>query len=396
MPATAADEANSPDLFQVTAGVDLDHVHLARLRQAHVDPAVIAHAQGAVGVHGRLLELGAHLVRDFGHNGFRALVLSTFLIPFRLGIKHVRLAVGHRRKVHFDGRKRLRFRVAQNADIKFTAFNVFFHQRGVVNSLVYVADAVDHLGGAVDERFGVDADGGVHAQRLDEQRQTQAAGRLQRGVLREHGEFRVAHAVEGEQLLGQRLVLLDVELAGAATGVRQTHQVEEADDADGAELVVAERLHEVENEVGLSPFQPGRQLSNVAVDAEDGNLVLALFQGLGDLIHHDVIFRVAFVFEIRQDGDIHGASRERGSGSGHAGFDCKYNAARRGSSFPRSAWERKSGRSASRLETAGEGVRTRRRASPPGVPTQSVGTRIQTKIRLRYSDRRVASAVRLR
>ena len=77
-------------------------------------------------------------------------------------------------------------------------------------------------GGGLDEGLGGDADGGVHPQRLDEQRQPEVAGGLQVGVEGEDGEVRGGDPLEPQQLLGQALVLPDVQLAGAAAPVANT------------------------------------------------------------------------------------------------------------------------------------------------------------------------------
>jgi hypothetical protein len=87
-------------------------------------------------------------------------------------------------------------------------------------------------------------------------------------------------------------------------------------------LIGAKRLHQVEDEIGCAADQPGAQLADVAVDAKNGNLVFAFFERPGDLIHDHVMLFVAFAFDVGQDGNVHGASRERGRGRTHALVGC--------------------------------------------------------------------------
>ena len=183
-------------LLQITTRVDFNYVDFARVCQTHVNSAVIADAQRTIGVHCHLLKAGAHLVRNIGKNCFGSLIFSTRFVPFRLGIEDVGRALRHSRKVHLDRRKRLRFLIAQDANIKLAAFNVFLDKSGVVDDPVNVGDALKHFLCGMDKRFTADADGGVHAQRLYEKRHVQMAARFQLRVLREDGEFRIFNTVK--------------------------------------------------------------------------------------------------------------------------------------------------------------------------------------------------------
>src|SRR5262249_47474646 len=61
-------------------------------------------------------------------------------------------------------------------------------------------------------------------------------------------------------------------------------------------------------------------LAQVAVDAEHGDLVPALFQGVGDLIDDHVVGLGFFLFEVTEDGDAHRQSRgEPGEGERRTG-----------------------------------------------------------------------------
>ena len=95
----------------------------------------------------------------------------------------------------------------------------------------------------------------------------------------------IEDVLEGQELLGEPLVLAEVELARAAAGVAHAQQLEQAGDRDVAEDVVAEHLHQVEDEVGLAAREPGDEPLDVAVDAEDGDPVPQAAEGAGDLGH---------------------------------------------------------------------------------------------------------------
>ena len=79
--------------------------------------------------------------------------------------------------------------------------------------------------------------------------------------------------MEGEELLGEGLVLREVGLAGAAAGVLEPEQVEEPLHGDVAEHVLGEHLHQIEDEVGPPSLQAGEDPLYIGVNAEDGHLV---------------------------------------------------------------------------------------------------------------------------
>ena len=154
------------------------------------------------------------------------------------------------------GGKRRRRVVAEHADVELAPFDVLLGQRGVAERLVDVRHAFHELLGVAHERALVDADRRVHAQRLDEERHAQVAAGLEVGLRVERGEVRVGNLLEREQLLRQRLVLLEEDLAGSAAGVGQLEQVEHARDSHrAAQDVVAERLDEIEHELRLALLQ---------------------------------------------------------------------------------------------------------------------------------------------
>jgi len=126
----------------------------------------------------------------------------------------------------------------------------------------------------------------------------------------ERGEVGIGDLLEREELLRQRLVLLEKDLTGPAAGVGQLEQVEHARDAHcTAEDVVAERLDEIEHELRLAFLQAFDHLDDVVTNREDRGLVPRLFERCGDLLHDDVGFLVAGL-EVSQDRDIHRSASE--------------------------------------------------------------------------------------
>src|SRR5262249_28546564 len=156
-------------------------------------------------------------------------------------------------EVHLNRGEGDRLAVAQYADVELAALDVLLDQRGVADLLVDGADAVHHLGGASPDGFAVDPDPGVHAQRPYQPGQAQVAAGLQIGVEREDGEVREEDVVEGQELLGEDLVLLEVEFPRTASGIGDSQQVEQPRGPDGTELPGSERLQQVEEQVGLAP-----------------------------------------------------------------------------------------------------------------------------------------------
>ena len=135
-PAAAAAVANSLVLLEVAVGVDLDDVDLAGVGQAQVDAAVVADPQGPVGVERDLLEPGAQLVGDVGHDRLGPLVLGAVLRPLGLAVEHARGPLGQAGEVHLDRREGERVAVAQDADVELAPFDVLLGQGRVVELLV--------------------------------------------------------------------------------------------------------------------------------------------------------------------------------------------------------------------------------------------------------------------
>ena len=97
------------------------------------------------------------------------------------------------------------------------------------------------------------------------------------------GEHRRVDAVEGEDLLRDRLVLRQHQAVGAGAGVPLADQLEEAGDLEVGGVVVGKRLGEVEDQIALHPRQRQQALLR-AVELVHHRLVSELGQRLGDFL----------------------------------------------------------------------------------------------------------------
>ena len=142
--------------------------------------------------------------------------------------------------------------VAEDADVELAPVDVLLGERGVVHLVVDRAHAPRERGGVVHERARlVDADRGVAAQRLDEQRHAQVVAGRSAPPGANTREARRGHAVEGEELLGERLVLAERQRRPVREPVKGTPTSSSRPaTATSPSEVVVEHLHQVEDELG--------------------------------------------------------------------------------------------------------------------------------------------------
>jgi len=107
----------------------------------------------------------------------------------------------------------------------------------------------------------------------------------------------------------------EVEFAGTAAGVGDAEQVEQPDDANGTEVVVAEGFHQIEDEIRLAPPQTGVQLRHVLVDGEDIDLVAVAAQGTPYLADHVINVLGTLLLDMSENGDLHSSNSPGDSGS---------------------------------------------------------------------------------
>src|SRR4029453_7607961 len=111
--------------------VDLDDVDLARLREPQIDAAVIAYAQGAVGIDRGLLQLGFELGLDLRDHGLCAMKAVAVLVELRAAVHDLEASFLEAREIHLDRREREELAVAHDADVELAALDIFLRERGI-------------------------------------------------------------------------------------------------------------------------------------------------------------------------------------------------------------------------------------------------------------------------
>ena len=134
------------------------------------------------------------------------------------------------------------------------------------------------LRGVLDHRGLRDAERGILDGRLHEQREAQLARHVEARAAAEHGELRRRDAVEGQQLLAQRLVARQQQAARVAAGVGLAHELEERHHVLVVGDDAVEFLQQVEDDVRLPVGDGAAQLGEAVEHAEAAHLVAALAQ----------------------------------------------------------------------------------------------------------------------
>src|SRR5260370_24402211 len=168
-----------------------------------------------------------------------------------------------------------------------------------------VPDAAFQVLHIAHERVAVDANQRVHAQRLDAQGKAQLAARLQIGVGPEYNEVGIAKLFKGEKFLRERLVLLNVDLAGSAARTGNAQQSENSREPGGAELVASECLQQIEDQIRPAPPESGEQFRQAGMYAQNGNLMAFASQACRDLSDYFIALAGAFTLEMGQNRDSH-------------------------------------------------------------------------------------------
>jgi hypothetical protein len=113
-----------------------------------------------------------------------------------------------------------------------------------------LVDALHQVLDRLAQRVERDPDRAVLARGLDDHRELQVVRPVEAPAVHAR-KIRSADPVEGEDLLGKRLVLREVEAAGAGARVLAMEQVEVGGEVDVLGVVARPRLGEVEHEVAL-------------------------------------------------------------------------------------------------------------------------------------------------
>ena len=153
-----------------------------------------------------------------------------------------RRALGQARKIEFDQRQNLRaFVVAENARINFAAFDVFLDQRRRIEFILYVLDPLHHFFHVLDDGAGIDADRSILPRGLHDERERNIVRVLDASAVGGREE-RSLDAVEGKNLLGDRLVLAHEKRMRTGAGEAQAKQIDVGDHVHFFCVVAVERL----------------------------------------------------------------------------------------------------------------------------------------------------------
>jgi hypothetical protein len=159
--------------------------------------------------------------------------------------------------------------VPQHSDVKLSSVDELFRESRIVQLLADVVHPLHQGDGIVHQRLPPDAERGVRTKRLDEERHPEVPAGLERLLPGEHRESGIEDVFEGQELLGESLVLTEVELARAAAGVLEAEQVEQPGDGDVAKDVVAKHLHQIEDQIRPPAGETGSEPLNVSVRTEN-------------------------------------------------------------------------------------------------------------------------------
>ncbi len=164
-----------------------------------------------------------------------------------------------------------------------------------LDPLVDEGDALRELLVGIDDRGLRDAEGPVHVQALDDQRQRKARRALHLAAHREDGEGRRRDPAVMHQRLGQILAARQDQAARIAPGIGDLHQLEIAGDVLVVGDVVVEFLQQREDHVRLEFFDRLADRLDLVLRTEGANLVAGRAQGA-----HHVVFRLPRVDFLRR------------------------------------------------------------------------------------------------
>jgi len=138
--------------------------------------------------------------------------------------------------------------VAEDADVELAAFDVLLDEGGTVELVLDQPRPFQHLLLAMDDGARVDAYRSAARAGLDDHRERKLLTQLEFATLRDHERGR-ADAVVADDLLGQRLVLPQVQSVRTGAGVAHLEQIEEGSDVDVLAVVAGVRLGQVEDQI---------------------------------------------------------------------------------------------------------------------------------------------------
>src|SRR5262245_47311172 len=187
---------------EIWIGIGFQDHYLSLRGDPEIDPTVAANPQSPVNRAADFrYALTGTVEKRFGKDILDSPPFSIGVVPFGFESRKLWLAFGNFAKDHFAVRKDPKAIGAQNADVEFPSFDVFFRQSFLVQPFVNKTDALFEGGIVVDERVQRNTDGTLFLERFDEEREFEPLGSLDIRAGRENGEIRHANIVIGQKFL---------------------------------------------------------------------------------------------------------------------------------------------------------------------------------------------------
>jgi hypothetical protein len=272
-------------------GVGFDEVDFVVGGNAEVEAGVAVDGEEVVDAFAGFLDGGDEGgVEVFGELVFEAPFFAVVFVPFGFVGGHFGFVGRDFAEDEFADGVGFEAVVAEEADVEFAAFDVFFGDDVVVVGLVDELDALVELVVVLDEGGLGDAEGGFFFEGFDDDGEFEAFGAGDVFAAVDGDEFGGVDAVVAEDFFGDGFVFAEGESAGAAAGEGDAVHGEVGDDVLVEGAVVFELVGEVEDEVGLEFLE--FLLDEVEV-VEDGEV----FGGVAELGEggEDVAFGFAVV-----------------------------------------------------------------------------------------------------
>jgi hypothetical protein len=173
--------------------------------------------------------------------------------------------------------------VAENADVEFAAFNIFFGDDIVVVALMDELDAFFELVVGLDERGLGDAERGFFFEGFDDDGEFEAFGAGDVFAAGDGDEFGCVDAVIAENFFGDGFVFTKSKSAGATACKRHIVHGPKGDNILVEAAVVFELVGEVEDDVGLELLDFLLDEIEVVEDGEVFGGIAELGEGVEDV-----------------------------------------------------------------------------------------------------------------
>src|SRR5437660_1593129 len=230
-------------------GVGVNYVELSVGSEAQVDAGVVAKLERAVCAERGLPGARRQLLVEVGSDGGAGhLVRFRLRRPLHLAAGNVRHPLRKPGQIELHQRQRDGRFVAEDADVELAALDVLLDEGGTVELVLDQPGPFQHLLLAMDDGARGDTYRSAARAGLDDHRERKLLTQLEFATLRHHERGR-ADAVVADDLLGQRLVLPQVQSVRTGAGVAHLEQIEEGSDVDVLAVVAGVRLGQVEDQI---------------------------------------------------------------------------------------------------------------------------------------------------